>query len=33
MLIPNQNIFNKISADKNYQINLHDQVKIGNLIF
>ena len=33
MLVPKTRVFSKIEADKNYQLNLHDQVRIGDLTF
>ena len=31
-LIPKNRVFSKIEPDKNYQMNLHDQIKIGDLV-
>lgn len=32
-LIPKTRVFSRIEPEKNYQLNLHDQIKIGELIF
>lgn len=32
-IIPKDKVYAKILPHKNYKINLHDQVKIGDLVF
>lgn len=32
-IFPIQRVFSRIISDKNYQLDLHDQLKIGDLVF